>query len=71
MEPPRFPFADCGRQTAAQGAKRKRFHNETDASEMTDFLVALAPVFARIFFGSHVPANRWVDAKKSASRIFF
>jgi hypothetical protein len=37
------------RLTTAQGAKREWFHNETGASEIADFLVALAPVFVRIF----------------------
>jgi hypothetical protein len=36
--------------TTAQGPKREWFHNETGASEIADFLIALAPVFVRIFW---------------------
>jgi hypothetical protein len=50
MEPPRaFLLRTVTRMTTAQGAKREWFHNETSASEIADFLVALAPVFVRIF----------------------
>jgi hypothetical protein len=44
-------------------------HNETDASEIADFLVALEPVFVRIFFESHVRANRPVDAKTGVTQF--
>lgn len=62
------------RLTAAQGAKRQRSIMKPSLHKITDFLVALAPVFVRIFL-SHTferssgrrgkPALRSLSSKRS------